>query len=664
MADMNLAAQAWEAGNLPRARELLGQHRPFVAGSSAREASSSTNLQGFEWRLLWGLAHEDHSKFTLNTGTNAISCVALSPEGKHLAWGSTDGTTRIIDLVEQRELTPLGGHAGGVSSLAFSADGRWLATGTAGGIIKLWETGSWREDRVFTGHTKAVGYVGFHPNGSRLISSGADSIRLWPIGSIDEINAIQRPDSGDTVSADGTLLAAYGGLNNTVRFWKLGVRNEQLPRLPRQKGIILSVAFFPDSESAVVSAHDSSVTRWNMASMKPMQTYRQKAMVSGLALSANGRTMATASVDNLIKLWDVESGQELRTLRGHTNEPTRLALSADGGILVSASAENTIKVWDSRAGHETNVLHHQSLLLNMAVSRDGKLLATSEPNFHTISVWEVPSQRLVYSYTDPEHKANVALSPDGRWLAVGWFINRGMLELLDVSTKPYQKGPTLAGEWSFGVSLKFSPDGSVLSFRGTNGVINLWDVAGQKIFGALANHGTAGNGCATAFTADGKIIATSTDREIRLWDVKSQRRLGTFNAPHGSVWTLSFSPDGRLLAAGGLADRDVNVWNVTDRTQPRLLPPLVGHTAGARAVAFSPDGRTLASGSFDSTVKLWSVALWQEITTLREHSSEVGCLVFSSDGNTLFTGSGDATVRIWHAPTFEEIAATEKKNQQ
>jgi tricorn protease-like protein len=327
--------------------------------------------------------------------------------------------------------------------------------------------------------------------------------------------------------------------------------------------------------------------------------------------------------------------------------------------LVSASAENTIKVWDSRAGHETNVLHHQGLLLNMAVSRDGKVLATSDPNFHTISLWEVPSQRLVYSDTDPEHKAraSVALSPDGKWLAVGSFFNRGVLELWDVSTKPYQKGPTLAAKLSLGVSLKFSPDGRVLSFRGTNGAINLWDVAGQKVFGALADHGGA---CASAFTADGKIIATSSDREIRLWDVKSQRRLGTFNAPRGSIWTLSFSPDGRLLAAGGVADREVNVWDVTDRTHPRLLPPLIGHTAGARAVAFSPDGRTLASGSFDSTVKLWSVALWQEIATLREHSSEVGCLAFSSDGNTLFTGSGDATVRIWHAPSFAEVEPSAK----
>jgi WD40 repeat protein len=69
----------------------------------------------------------------------------------------------------------------------------------------------------------------------------------------------------------------------------------------------------------------------------------------------------------------------------------------------------------------------------------------------------------------------------------------------------------------------------------------------------------------------------------------------------------------------------------------------------------------LASGSLDSTVKLWSVALWQEVATLREHSSEVGCLAFSSDGNMLFTGSGDATVRIWRAPTFQEIENKETK---
>jgi WD40 repeat protein len=189
-------------------------------------------------------------------------------------------------------------------------------------------------------------------------------------------------------------------------------------------------------------------------------------------------------------------------------------------------------------------------------------------------------------------------------------------------------------------------------------MVKLWNVAEQKIFGALANHG---DGCATAFSMDSKIIATSSDREIRLWDVQSQRPLGVFNAPRASVWSLSFSPDGRLLAAGSHGDNAVRVWDVADPTNSRLLTPLVGHTAGARAVAFSPDGRTLASGSLDSTVKLWSVALWQEVATLREHSSEVGCLAFSSDGNMLFTGSGDATVRIWRAPTFQEIENKETK---
>jgi WD40 repeat protein len=119
--------------------------------------------------------------------------------------------------------------------------------------------------------------------------------------------------------------------------------------------------------------------------MKPTQTYRR----------SDGSKMAPCQwQDPGDDKWTTDRlgcpiGQELRTLRGHTNAPTRLALSADGGILVSASDENTIKVWDSRAGNETNVLHHQSYLLSMAVSRDGKLLATSDPNFHTISVWEV-----------------------------------------------------------------------------------------------------------------------------------------------------------------------------------------------------------------------------------------------------------------------------------
>jgi WD40 repeat protein len=94
--------------------------------------------------------------------------------------------------------------------------------------------------------------------------------------------------------------------------------------------------------------------------------------------------------------------------------------------------------------------------------------------------------------------------------------------------------------------------------------------------------------------------------------------------------------------------------------RPRALPALRGHTSFVTALAFSPDGKTLATGSYDSSLKLWDLALGQSVATLRGHSSVVACLAFAPGGNAIYTGSGDATVRIWHAPNFEEIAQAER----
>jgi WD40 repeat protein len=650
VSDMNLAAHAWETGHLLRARELLANHRP---------QSDQTDLRGFEWRLLWGLVHEDNTKFSFNPGTNPVTTVALSSHGRVLVCAAMDGVMTIVDVAAGRKRGSLRRAVSRVTSASFSPDGRWLAEGRDDGSIGIWDAASWTLRATLSGHENRVDSLCFSPDTDTLLSTGTDAtVRVWDFKGAKEVQRFdsREPLSRLSVSPNATLLATYGGLTNTVRFW--GLPNlRPLPMLPPQKGIILSVTFASDGRTAIVSTHDSRVTRWDVKSLTPLVTYWQNILVGKLALSADGKRLATAGNDNVVRIWEVESGEELRLLRGHTTEISHLAISGDGSTVVSVDQDNEVKVWATNPADDPSLLLHEGIIVYVAAASDGRTLATSDPNFSTVRLWDLQTRVATDFVTDD--KAEVTFSPDGTWLALRKF--DGPIELWDRRATPYRKVQTIDGVFGGGYQLNFSPDSRILVFRGSREAFELWDVNSAETLGRLPHQSSWA--CATAFSPDGKTVATGSNAKIRLWDVRSQRLLTEIGHQSSDTRSLCFTPDGGvLLAASG--DTEVRRWDVTDPERPVGLPPLRGHTAKVPQIAISPDGNTLASVSQDGTLRLWDMNLAQEVAALRGHSAIVHCLAWSPDGHSVFTGSGDATVRLWHAPSFAEIEAAEREHAQ
>src|SRR5262249_39959852 len=151
-------------------------------------------------------------------------------------------------------------------------------------------------------------------------------------------------------------------------------------------------------------------------------------------------------------VWRAASGQELRVLRGHTASISHLALSADGKTLVSADIGNEIKVWATDPAEEANVLTQDGIVANAAISPDGEMLAASDPNFFTMRLWNLRTRAAIPFITNG--KAQVAFSPDGKWLALGRF--NGPVELWDRTTTPYRKAQVVPGLTAVGYHLNFS----------------------------------------------------------------------------------------------------------------------------------------------------------------------------------------------------------------
>jgi WD40 repeat protein len=309
-------------------------------------------------------------------------------------------------------------------------------------------------------------------------------------------------------------------------------------------------------------------------------------------------------------------GYKLRaTLEGHTDEVLCVAVSPDGKTIASGGHDNTIRFWDVASGKEQAALNKAAVygVESLAFSPDGKTLASGLGG-NTIKFWDVETRRAttlldkVSEYAGPL----VVFSSDGKTLATGGRCIRE-IRLWDLTTG--KSIATLAGHDVYGVkAMAFIGSDKYLVSVGHDALIKLWDVAAGK---KLEEREMADWPPAAAFSSDGKKLATATwvverskdanvvtDKRVKLWDVGTGKELAALKGHTKMTSAVVFSPDGKTLATGS-EDRTIKLWDVATGDE---LATLKGHAGKVTSLAFSADSRMLVSGSEDRTVKLWDVA--------------------------------------------------------
>jgi len=412
---------------------------------------------------------------------------------------------------------------------------------------------------------------------------------------------------------------------------------------------VVSVVFSPDGKRFASGSVDRTIKLWDITTGQELKTFRgHTRAVNSVAFSPDGKTLASGSDDKTIKLWDITTGQELKTFKGHTRAVISAAFSPDGKTLASGSDDKTIKLWDRNTGLELKTLkEHTSIVVSVAFSPDGKTLASGSTD-KTIKLWDtITGQELKTLKEHTSIVVSVAFSLDGKTLASG--SSDKTIKLWDITTG--QELKTLKGHTSVVVSVAFSPDGKTLASGSSDKTIKLWDIETGKEQNTLLGH--TSYVVSVAFSSDGKRIASSgySDRTIRLWDINTGQELKTLKGHTSDVNSVFFSPDGKTLASRS-QDYTIQLWDINAGTK---LKTLKGHTNLIYSVSFSPDGKTLASGSYDKTIKLWDIETGKEQNTLLGHTSYVASVAFSPDGKTLASGSDDKTIRLWDKNTGQEL---------
>jgi len=674
--------------------------------------------------------------------------IAFSRDSRLVAAAAGNNSVRIWDVTSGRELQSLAGSQGslaasiGVYFIGFTGDGQIVTVSDA---MRVWDIASGRELRTLgttslsvSGLTGGGGGVALSPDGKQLASLVVGSekpvVKVWEITSGRELRSVDLSDEELSMAEvgftpDGRLLVA-GVVDKQIKLWDVTSKLSER-KLGQTANEFAPVRFNRDGRQLVL-VEGYAVRRWDVATGQelPVLNVPNGGLLTGqgayIGFSEDGKKVATGGFDTPTILWDLEAGKQILKMNGRTNMAYNVAFSADGTQLSSGGRTR----WDLRTGRGLRVAAAPADKTIGVPSPDGRLLAVYTLNSNAVSILETPSGRQLQTLKPATAGGAVQhafFSPDGIMLVTTYGPvpdqqqqssgigqaaggNENQAKIWDVKSGRELRSLMLGGSAS---EASFSVDGRTLATLASMDQLSLWDTAsGSKLrdltsspmakLGVLGNIGMPNPGNLGAMNPrsirgsmpkPGSMPSIPAMPSIADMTAMMSNMIGTMSAGTmgRSVTSLAFSPDGKILAAGGVESKSnldqmmnaqmaqgqkksknqkpldpdefmknmkveaigrVVLWDTTTGQQ---VGELKAHGKGVTQVAFSRDGRFLASSSSDNTIKIWDVAARRELRTLTGHTTNIDSIDFSPDGRLLASASDDGATFLWDANNGEHL---------
>ena len=608
-AQMNLAQEARERGQMARVLELLETQRPRI---------DEEDLRSFEWYQLWDVCFRGQ--------------------------------------VNQRELVglPLGSFDG-IASLDISPDGQTLAAGLLDGDIHFWTLPELTHVGATSGRSKgmSIGTMQFSPDGRTLAARGpVHTADLWDVNTRRVVKSLPGPAvvTGVAFTPDGKqLVVGYNATSNNVQIVDVATGKVQ-SSAPGATGHIETLAVSPDGRWLAAGQHTGVVQLWSLdgSTATPRSALMPVTWIGArLAFSPDSQRLVT--VTDTARLWDVSTGRELASLPRETGRILRAVFSPDGQTVCFTTQPRQVHLWNLDTNQVT-VFPTRGAVHGAVFARDGRTLFTGGED-RVLRQWRLDAD------TNPRAlpitgASCVAFSPTEPVLAIGG--KDGRVTFVDALTGG-EIGQISAHQ---GVvkAIAFSADGSRVATGGADSQTKVWNVktreAGPSFFG-----GDRRTVNSLSFSPDGLSVAASFQGygPTRIWDLSGNQHMGIGNIDTYWVPSVAFAPAGRTLAVGEQYG-SVRLWNLTTRRLQVELEGFTNLSESTLTVALSRDGRRLASGSTSGAIKLWDVASQARLATFTSHATEVHSVAFFPDGQTLASAAHDGTIRLWDMTTLQERA--------
>lgn len=453
------------------------------------------------------------------------------------------------------------------------------------------------------GHYEISG-LDLTPDGAQLVtcSSIDETIKVWnsadgsfvrtlvgPIGGVEDI----------ALSPDGTRLVSggevvFGGNVSAMLIWDLasGTITQQLAPADN---LIFAVDWSPVDDLVAAGDQANVIHLWNPTTGVLVRTISVGGFggVFDLAFSADGKRIVAGYADHKSRIWDVNTGALLLTLKGHKNFVDSVAFSPDGARVASGSWDNDIRTWNASTGALEHVLQgHTDIVRDLAFSPDGLTLASGSWD-DTVKLWDAASGGLLNTFTfaHPDFVNALRYTDDGARLATGGIGSGGFM--LDATT------------------------GAVLARIGHHRA-NIHDV--------------------TISADQSRLISGSGDFDARVWDARTGADLVTFTGHDDVVNAVAVTADGTLAISGSgspppdTLDFSVRIWDAGTGSE---LHVLFGHVDGTTGVELAKDEKSVFTGGRDAQIKQWDVATGALLKTYGSGTGPVAAMELSPDGTRL-----------------------------
>ena len=553
---------------------LLTLVRVSPANAAAYSADGSTFAVGYaDGSIMVGPTDRTGKDTKLKGHTGRVWAVAFAPDGKSLASVSSNEVL-LWDLKRGKALSLCDGGMT-FTGVAFDPRGRYLAWSSRDGLVTVRDLET-SESRSFQDQRRAALAVAFSGDGSLLASSGDDGRII--VRRTDDWSVLNEIETKATdlisIAFDGTgRKLAAASLAGPVEIWALGPEAgaDPVARVPAPQEKRWKVKYSPDGSTIAIASWDGTVGFWDPEALQYRGTIDgndERVNDIAFAFVDGKRRLLTAAESGAVRFWDVAAVKPIFLDTANDSRETLVGRYSPDGTKFAAGGKDGLatlyRVDDSGSFQRVCDVKHDNWVTSFAFSPDGKRVLSGDRTENGVKLWETDTCQDVGIEIPAESTAfrAVAFSPTGN--QIGWTAKAGDIWLMRLDTSaPPTKLPTLhtneVGE------IDFNEDGTLLVSGGMDGKVLVWD------------------------TADGTL-----NRQLR--------------ENGAGVFPTRFSPNGKLVAAGGVGD-DLQVWDLTRPKGEELVADLPA-LGGTNRLGFNKDGTILALGSDARYISMWSTSSW------------------------------------------------------